>query len=381
MKSLHVQPLPTHRQTGATLTEVLMAILIMSIGVVSVVTLFPLAILRAVHASQITNARILEDNIEEFVNTNRWVLNDTPLDPKVVTNPLDTQYAAYATRREACVVDPLGQRLMFSNYTTNFGNRGSTAPGPLHRWSCFDGWPQGAGGADWTPTESDYLERNVLALPDSTNRAVDSQPIAVTATTVTLPVNVGTILGNAKMIVFSADGLRSVSREIQTPVTGAELPTGSVLTLKTTEPNLPGNLDQINEVGRITVEIQESRYSWMLTCLASGAEGAPLSCAIFFRRGYDPEDEWIYNVSPTVVTGRDSFPITWATTDPTPVLREGNYLLDATNARWYRIKTFSEDGVGQATVYLDQPLEADLSRVMFPPGIVHVFNVELRGTE
>ena len=48
--------------SGATLTEVLMSLLIMSIGVVSGVWVFPLSNLGALQANQITNSKFAEQN-------------------------------------------------------------------------------------------------------------------------------------------------------------------------------------------------------------------------------------------------------------------------------------------------------------------------------
>lgn len=52
---------------GATLAEVLIALLILGIGLVSVATLFPLSLLRSVRATQLTNAAILRQNAETFL--------------------------------------------------------------------------------------------------------------------------------------------------------------------------------------------------------------------------------------------------------------------------------------------------------------------------
>ncbi len=59
---------------GATLTEVLMSLLIMSIGVVSVVSLFPLSVLRALQANQLTNSKFAEQNATEIVTAYPGIL-------------------------------------------------------------------------------------------------------------------------------------------------------------------------------------------------------------------------------------------------------------------------------------------------------------------
>lgn len=62
-------------RAGATLTEVLMGILIMGVGVVSVFTLFPISILRAIQATTHTNAKILKLNNEDLLRSNPTVLD------------------------------------------------------------------------------------------------------------------------------------------------------------------------------------------------------------------------------------------------------------------------------------------------------------------
>ena len=52
-------------RSGATLVEVLMALLIMAVGVTSVFTLFPLSIIKAVKANQLTNSKLYEGAIKD----------------------------------------------------------------------------------------------------------------------------------------------------------------------------------------------------------------------------------------------------------------------------------------------------------------------------
>ena len=59
---------PPGARAGVTLTEVLMSLLVMGIGVVSVATLFPLAVLRGARATQYTAGTVLKQNAEETLN-------------------------------------------------------------------------------------------------------------------------------------------------------------------------------------------------------------------------------------------------------------------------------------------------------------------------
>ncbi|MEZ5940843.1 MAG: hypothetical protein R3C18_05600 [Planctomycetaceae bacterium] len=57
-------------RSGASLTEVLIAILILSIGVSSVFALFPISILSSIKATQLTNAKLMQGNVEQYIRTN-----------------------------------------------------------------------------------------------------------------------------------------------------------------------------------------------------------------------------------------------------------------------------------------------------------------------
>ena len=61
-------PFPTDRG-GLTLAEILISLLVMSIGVVSVATLFPLSVVRAVQGTNITNATHLAFNAEAVLRS------------------------------------------------------------------------------------------------------------------------------------------------------------------------------------------------------------------------------------------------------------------------------------------------------------------------
>ena len=63
---------------GATLVEVLMALLIMAVGVTSVFTLFPISILKAIKANQVTNAKLYEGAIQDTLLTHSQLWTGAP---------------------------------------------------------------------------------------------------------------------------------------------------------------------------------------------------------------------------------------------------------------------------------------------------------------
>ncbi len=67
------------RRAGVTLTEVLMSLMVMGIGVTSVATLFPLAVLRGARATQLTAGTILKENAEETVRFSNSAGLEAPL--------------------------------------------------------------------------------------------------------------------------------------------------------------------------------------------------------------------------------------------------------------------------------------------------------------
>lgn len=69
---------PQRTRRGATLVEVLMALLIMAVGVTSVVTLFPLAIMKAVKAHQLTDAKLYENAIKDTLLTHSQLWTGAP---------------------------------------------------------------------------------------------------------------------------------------------------------------------------------------------------------------------------------------------------------------------------------------------------------------
>ena len=96
-------------RSGVTLTEVLMSILIMSIGVVGVAALFPVAILKSIQATQLTSATLARYNAEAAVDIFRSPSAGLEMslvhDPDGDGNTVE-HYRTAAARRY--IVDPLG---------------------------------------------------------------------------------------------------------------------------------------------------------------------------------------------------------------------------------------------------------------------------------
>jgi len=86
---------------GVTLIEVLMSLMIMSIGISSVAVLFPVSVLRSVQATQLTNAAILKYNAEAMVQMRPQIVFDPDGDGNLnehIRNNTEQRY----------IIDPAG---------------------------------------------------------------------------------------------------------------------------------------------------------------------------------------------------------------------------------------------------------------------------------
>jgi len=137
-----------HTLRGSTLTEVLVAIMIASIGLVSVATLFPLSILRSVKATQLTAATEARLNAETAIDRYPNMLTNpviTPATPGVnYTNnpqpgnwypPLSTNAASWdwTPVPQNYVIDPLGFAAI-QNLNLTIGNSATANQNRPEHW-------------------------------------------------------------------------------------------------------------------------------------------------------------------------------------------------------------------------------------------------------
>lgn len=101
MKKLSHDSASPDRLSGVTLVEVLMSLMIMSIGLASVAVLFPISVLRSVQATQMTNAAILKYNVEAYVQMNPQLIFDPDGDGNLDEHIRNHTEARY-------IIDPSG---------------------------------------------------------------------------------------------------------------------------------------------------------------------------------------------------------------------------------------------------------------------------------
>ncbi len=479
---------PMTSRTGVTLTEVLMSLMIMSIGVSAVAVLFPISVLRSVQATQLTNAAILEENARTLVE----------MKPELVFDPDgDGNYKEHIGARKELkyIVDPTGYYAMAANgmsYATYptlsaanspaapnsdairgasdwFGNLDTNSDGipealdVLPRYDAGIRFgtiinPAGAAGAPdyafgFRPAGGDPEELRALTalastiskLGDSWDTQVESNAILYlfsdgsTGTTaapgatiagVRFPADVDLsavpsgrslipVVGTTaiipdpetcRVVVFSIDGNYSASLPL-TGIVGQDVLWTEDLDRDSTldaleDLNKNGSLDLRRlpdqflvfnsstatyefQIGRVVLQTSRTHdYNWLLT-VRRGRDGQTrgIDVVVTHNKGLTPSDERAYPGQFT--TGSTLLPIHSAggLVQPggelaQPGLRKGGYVLDVTNARWYRIQSYRPDpevtiGTTTAPGYFitleTSAVESSMGAAVFIPGVVDVY--------
>lgn len=385
------------RRTGTTLTEVLMSLLIMSIGIVSVATLFPISALRTLEANKQTNSAIASFNANAAIDAR----------PELIHNPDDgipestslfnieppaTKYTSRinpvfgsAFRGTNYVVDPWGFYELLNPLNTEFGNIGGTtlptfpASRRVRRFRAFltdasqaalfvsqpDNWKLVSEdiAIGTTPAPSGGIHSVTL------DTAADLSSVSISTTG---PV----VYRMYRAVIFNVAGTNSETRY----VTSANPATNQVFW--TEDVNLNGTLDggeDLNSngaldhyplpvgfnsnVGQVRIDVADQVYSWMLTVRKASTGRCSVDAVVFFKRGFDPAFEQVYTADFRVnqfgagdyLPTSDDLPDTADdvlgpnyrvrivyTGDPPPV-RRGSYVFDTSNSFWYRIRNVERE--------------------------------------
>jgi hypothetical protein len=371
------QVAPATLRRGATLTEVLMSMLILSIGVICLATLFPVGMLNSVRASKLTKATMLRNNCDAMLD----ILPHLVHDPDLNGNVLEHNNRIYA-------VDPFG----FVHVGGSFG--------PLTRYHAGyntdakatnlvmlpDNWDDNDGQQRGAP---EILQANWVQVPQSLN-LIDVQ-IALANSPTVIP---------CRVILLDPDGQQSWVRNIISvnPATrriywsaSESVPT----TAKVTE---------------VRVEIFNGKYSWMLTvrkpAYANGAAPASVDAVVFFNRPASVANEDTYfatfgsgadrivgnaddldtveliwnedvNGNGILDPGEDFDNDNLIDKSPYPPSRAvaGGYIFDPENGQWYKILRVLRTTNGSADLQLDRIVTRASSQAMAPSGIVAVYSL------
>lgn len=438
-----MRKLPPSRSTaasgGATLVEVLMSCMLMGIGVVTLATLFPISILRAAQASQLTNATILKHNAESILD----------LDPRNVTEP--GAFGALVYHNRNYIVDPLGYATYSTMTATNLPIApsalppppplASIPPAPLNNLNWYDWFGNNGPGNRVPHTATKNLQRCAglippvlfnesmaaafVTLPDSWIVHFDAIPISInparTAATLSPSVDLSQVIVRddldlsgliepwevnrgapgadsiaSRILLFDSTGRRCETREI-TSISGNIITwTENVDPLNdATQPPDPGedfnNNGIVDEhalpadfgtVERVRIVTDDRRYTWMLS-VRNRSGVCSVDCVVFFKRpmqGFDEERLYGPAAPPNAFTANSNVVSVSYNPGgglPRPYLKKGSFIFDPENAYWYRIINYEDDGA-IVRVTIDRPAIANSTAAIFMKGIVNVFPMQTR---
>ena len=382
--------------TGSTLTEVLVSIMIMAIGVVSVATMFPLSMMRSVQANQLTSSTILRYNAQAFLEVTPLIVFDPDddwvgaqslqLDPKI-TKHYGVNY----------LVDPLGYYTLSSSLKDWVGNDGAPTPAPvkvLQRFPGFDitltKYPDQDG--DDTPNKPEdglFMARGRVTLPDSWKVLLEapvstSTPIAGDRKSLTLASTAdlseikkmidadpsGKRLNKVRAIIFDANTRQSQSRDLVSVDDGTKVIAWN--------DKLP---DRIVSPRSVRIDVQESKYTWLLNVRRQKFGNADIDIVIFDKRSFAAQDEQVLTRTPSAPVFKKNSLTAYVQFDAKkrPQLRKGSYLLNVNSAHWYRIQGVREKDAGggkiEAELQLSQPAAEDGNQAIFMRGVVDVYPI------
>ncbi len=375
-------------RSGVTLMEVLMSVMIMSIGVVSLASLFPISILRGVQATKLTNATVLRYNAEALIEA---FPQHFVFDPDGTLNT--NGHIAHQRRNRNYVVDPLGSyfaTLDGTGFEDSFGNDGSSTP--LTRIPRFHAGLTSQLAAVNFFSQQDSWTLHYEGIPSSINSARDTitiEPNDITSGIVDLTELsqvVSTVTGG-RILIYDTTGKQVQARFI----TSADINAGSS-EISFADP-LPNN-GLYDSISKIRVETVEQRYSYLLTVRRQiASDVASVDVVVFFRRNFSPEFEAVHDVENFVaewnpgvdgawgIAGHDDdndgsdderageqgaigsddfqrreFRLHFNPSVDKPLVKKGGYVFDTHNARWYRIQKIENESTTLVDLTLDQPI-------------------------
>lgn len=413
------------QRSGVSLSEVLMSLGLMSIGIAFIAGIFPLAALRTLRATNLTNATILRFNAEAVIavttdslGTRRALIHNPDFDISdldmdddgnvdndadgdgVPDNPIAHLTEHYGRHY---IVDPLGYHEVAATAGVR-GEFGANAPAAVSYAvpSRFSGGRNSIAAA-----------RSMVSLPDTFNdigeavaNPVVPVPAVGTVTSVDVPadLDLATVSPSDapyRAVLFNTAQDRSEARLI----TGVTAAAGGGWTISWADA-LP-----FSDVGLVKVEVPKERYTWMLSVRKRPSGHANVDVVVFLNRAFTPESEQVFdaefrmiNLDPSSANGdgapgaagvdddgngtdddrteigfpgTDDLPnnrvvIRWPddeNSDNDPFLQRGSYIFDTRNSIWYRMQSVesqSTDGTTfTARVVLDEAIKANNTEDLF----------------
>lgn len=355
-------------RAGTTLSEVLISLAVMSIGVVSLATLFPISVLRSFQANQLTNSANLRYNVEAMLSVRPelyaigapWEAaksySNSPGDmvtPTELTSlkspPVVFQCTTGGTsdsvepnwnftdlnsttesggvvwqtfRLQNYIIDPLGAWNVESTFRSTgsgnfFGNDGNIPPNPRSVNGFGNTGIRVFGGIGATAA-NDMLAAEAATLPDSWVNQAESFSITYTAgntsctlndlltdLTNTTPTDSTGLFTVSRIVFYDATGRFSEVR----PITSIGALAGMQQTVSWALPSGTVKGLTITPV-RARIETRERRFTWILSVRRGSSGAAYMDVVVFFRRPFSGKDEQVYPATFSAVTdpGYDAQP-------------------------------------------------------------------------
>lgn len=394
---------------GATLTEALVALGIMAIGVISLASLFPIAVLKTAKANQLTISTDIRYNAEAMIKVFPWIIADpNPADTGPFGVPDGIPFNDYDfSSGRPFLFDPHGCVGLFGPAVVP-PERPVTLPAAVGFLPRYPGGFNGLAAAD-----------SICSGPDTWVLIHDSAVTGITTANTRMDVS---DLANVQLIwpgpnqmrvqIFYNGGKSSLTRS----VTGI---VGSNTLVFSEDVNGNGSLDAGEDQNQNQVldthalpagityesarlEARERRYTWLLTVRPqdtgasfTGGLGAKPSfdvhVVVYFGRGFSLQEEQVYGTVPagvpaisngvagsavTLNEGNRLFTVTWPAGE-TPFLKRGGWILDAANGYWYQIENYTDPtNVTSSTITLSSTILETSTLVVFPRGVADVFPIK-----
>ena len=381
----------------------MMATLVMGIGVLAVMALFPAAYLRAIQASQLTNSVLLKEQAEVLIDVHdltsdlyipqpkNGFINRCIIDPLGIYDGLNDSYGIDGGGTAATYSPTTGSPDYFN---LSGGNVNDPLDIPLRRLGFQGNNPYEALGPapppfvayapDLFPIGSREEVLDAVGLPDRWETVFSAIPSGSTATQVTFDLNevdaanLTALTGflELRLVLIDITGKRSEVRVLNPADVNAGAGTIDWVT------PLPATVGTIADC---RVETPDRRFTWLLTVRKTGEIGqssTDIDCVVFHNRpAADPEEELVHTAALNAAGGA-VYDVTFTAypSDPTltPPLRTGGYVFDPAHARWYRIQDITDETATSATITLDRFPSESISVLTIPRGVVGVYALRKR---
>jgi hypothetical protein len=406
-------------RAGTTLTEVLMSLMIMSIGIVSVATLFPISTLRTLEASKLTNSKIASLNAEAAIDARpelvhnpddgipKWMsdlLPEPPAAGSVVTesNVNRNRYDGnvFVANHKTYAVDPWGFYEMptAGNLNTEFGNSsGTSLPGfPAYsRVTRYRAWlPDAIQAAHFVSHPDNWKVVTEAALDPTGAQSALSLTLDIEGDLSSISGITGIVATQTviyRATIFDADGTGSETRLLSANPTGQQITWASPLPTRVMEDqNGNGTLDPgedydgdgaLDLPSRVRVEVADQAYTWMLTVQMTAIQGSgpaldgnlcQTNAVIFYKRGFDPAFEEVHTADFRVngygpddlpdtgddVPGGPNHRVRVQYTGERPAAKRGGFVFDTANGIWYRINAVERETDTEMYLVLENEIRA-----------------------